>query len=107
MKTPQQSYPALAKALGIDTLFLKREDQHPYGSHKGRSIPHMIKTYVKRDDIRNFVISSSGNAGLAAIRMVQKHNQNNPDKQITLTVFVGNNIEQEKLDILTNEIGTT
>jgi len=105
MKTPQQSYPDLAKALGIHTVFLKREDQHPYGSHKGRSIPHMIKTYVKRDDIRSFVISSSGNAALAAIRMAQKHNQNNPDKQITLTVFVGNNIEEGKLDMLTSEIG--
>ncbi|PIR76710.1 MAG: hypothetical protein COU32_00480 [Candidatus Magasanikbacteria bacterium CG10_big_fil_rev_8_21_14_0_10_42_10] len=107
MKTPQQAYPALAKALGINNVFLKREDEHPYGSHKGRSIPHMMKTYIKRDGIRDFVISSSGNAALAAIRMAMKHNQNNPDKQITLRVFVGKNIDEKKLSRLHNEITNT
>lgn len=104
MKTPQQSYPALAKALGTQSVFLKREDEHPYGSHKGRSIPHMMKTYIKRDGIRDFVISSSGNAALAAIRMAVRHNQNNPDKQITLRVFVGKNIDEKKLEKLHSEI---
>ena len=106
MKTPQQSNPNLAKALGTPSVFLKREDEHPYGSHKGRSIPHMMKTYVKRDGIRDFVISSSGNAALAAIRMAVKHNQNNPEKQITLRVFVGNNIDEKKLQKLHFEIST-
>jgi len=104
MKTPQQSYPALAKALDTQSVFLKREDEHPYGSHKGRSIPHMMKTYIKQDGIRDFVISSSGNAALAAIRMAVKHNQNNPDKQITLKVFVGKNIDEKKLQRLHSEI---
>ena len=106
MKTPQQAYPPLAKALGLSSVFLKREDEHPYGSHKGRSIPHMMKTYIKRDNVRNFVISSSGNAGLAAIRMAIKHNQNNPDKQITLRVFVGEHIDEKKMERLHTEIHT-
>jgi threonine synthase len=104
MKTPQQLYPKLAKALGIEQVYLKREDQHPYGSHKGRSIPLMIKAYLKRDGINNFVISSSGNAALAAIKMAEKHNQNNPDKQITLRVFVGKKILQKKLELLQSKI---
>lgn len=104
MKTPQQPYPELAKALGIHTIYFKREDQHPYGSHKGRSIPFMMKTYIKRDGIRDFVISSSGNAALAAVKMATKHNQNNPDKQITLQVYVGKKIDEKKLQFLKEPI---
>ncbi|PIR74882.1 MAG: hypothetical protein COU35_00215 [Candidatus Magasanikbacteria bacterium CG10_big_fil_rev_8_21_14_0_10_47_10] len=100
MKTVQQSYLSLARALGIDEVYLKREDEHPYGSHKGRSIPLMIKEYVKRDDIRDFVISSSGNAALAAAIAVQKHNQNNPSNPIRLRIFVGQHIPMEKLSRL-------
>ena len=96
MKTPQQTHPKLAKLLGIQSLYLKREDQHPYGSHKGRSIPPMIKYYVKFEDIRHFCISSSGNAALAAAIAVQKHNKNNPDKQIELDIFIGEKIPEKK-----------
>jgi len=103
MKTPQQSYPKLAKALGAEEIYLKREDLHKYGSHKGRSIPLMIKRYVK-DGIRNFVISSSGNAALAAIRATSRHNANNPEKQITLKVFIGERIPEHKRQALEKEI---
>lgn len=103
MKTKQQSAPKLATALGISEVYLKREDEHKYGSHKGRSIPLMIKTAVK-EGIRDFVISSSGNAALAAVLATVAHNQNNPDKQITLRVFVGQNIEQHKLEFLQKRI---
>ena len=100
MKTTQQSYPALARAIGISgELFLKREDLHPYGSHKGRAIPKMIKQYVK-DGISTFAISSSGNAALAAKLTVERHNENNPDKQISLTIFVGTYIPAEKFAML-------
>lgn len=104
MKTPQQSYPDLAKALEMEKIYLKREDQHPYGSHKGRSIPLMMKHYIKREGIRDFVISSSGNAALAAILFTEKHNQNNPDKQIALRVFVGEKIPEKKLSLLQSPI---
>lgn len=112
MKTPQQSYPQLNKALGVE-IYLKREDLHKYGSHKGRSIPLMIKQYYKGRKIkledgkeeltptfRNFVISSSGNAAVAAIHAIQAHNRNNPEK-LSLKVFIGPNIDQKKLKILT------
>jgi len=103
MKTIQMPYSKLAQALGVKDVYLKREDQHKYGSHKGRSIPVMIKKYFKEDDIRNFVISSSGNAALAAVHAVQVHNHNNPEK-IKLTVFVGQNIDPTKLKNLMKTI---
>lgn len=98
MKTPQQSYIELNKALGVD-IYLKREDEHKYSSHKGRSIPIMIKKYFKEEGITNFVISSSGNAAIASIHAVQAHNKNNEDN-ITLNIFVGQNIDKQKLKIL-------
>jgi len=102
MKTPQKPYPELAKKLGLSELWFKREDLHPYGSHKGRSIPLMIKEYA-RTGVKNFVISSSGNAALAALIATQKHNQNNPTK-VSLTIYVGEHIEPEKLGRLQKEI---
>ncbi|MBT3539291.1 PLP-dependent lyase/thiolase [Candidatus Parcubacteria bacterium] len=112
MKTIQQSFPELNRALGCE-VYLKREDQHKYGSHKGRSIPFLIKKYFKgerkkfedgTDDIgptyNEFVISSSGNAALSAIHAVQAHNRNNPEK-ISLRVFIGLRIDPKKLKMLT------
>ena len=83
MTTPQNNYPDLARAVGlsaqpgVSALCLKREDLHPYGSHKGRSIPLMIDHYVK-EGRRHFAISSSGNAALAAAMYVKKLNGNAP-----------------------------
>ena len=93
-------YSKLSRALGLEyDVYLKREDQHKYGSHKGRSIPLMIKKYFKEDNITKFVISSSGNAAIAAVYAVQAHNRNNPIK-IKLTIFIGQNINPDKLKIL-------
>ena len=100
MKTQQSSFPELALALPVPELWLKREDLHHFGSHKGRSIPFMIDYYWHKEGLVNFVISSSGNAALAAALHVRHHNKNNPDKKISLTIFVGNKIPTEKLDIL-------
>ncbi|MBI5222275.1 MAG: PLP-dependent lyase/thiolase [Candidatus Magasanikbacteria bacterium] len=99
MKTIQMPYAELARALGVKDVYLKREDQHKYGSHKGRSIPLMLKKYFKEDGKTDFVISSSGNAALAAIHAVQAHNRNNPSK-LRLTVFVGQNIDPKKIKLL-------
>ncbi len=96
MKTPQQSYPELAQFLGIPEMWLKREDLHPYGSHKGRSIPVMMKDYFKLEGLTSFVISSSGNAAIAAATAVKKHNQNNPQEKISLQIFVGKKIDAAK-----------
>lgn len=105
MKTIQTSFPPLSFALGLKVdVYLKREDQHKYGSHKGRSLPLMIKKYSKQGPYtasiggpyQNFVISSSGNAALAAIYAVQAHNRNN-SKKIKLQIFIGQNINPAKL----------
>lgn len=97
--TPIENYPDLAKAIGVPKVLFKREDLHPYGSHKGRSIPVMIEGY-KKNGIRRFAISSSGNAGLAAALYVQKHNTKKVDDLIWLDVFVGQHINAHKLERL-------
>lgn len=97
MKTPQTPVPQLAAALGLPDVWLKREDLHPYGSHKGRSIPLMIDHYFHKEGVTNFVISSSGNAALAAALAARHHNENNPTKPLRLKIFVGNKIPETKL----------
>lgn len=95
MTTPQQAHSALATALGTTAkVYLKREDKHPYGSHKGRSIPHMIECYVAQGKT-SFAISSSGNAALAAIHAVLKSS-----KPLSLAVYIGEHINDQKLSDL-------
>lgn len=96
MKTPQLPVPALAQALGLSgELWLKREDLHKSGSHKGRSIPLMIKEYARLGK-RDFVISSSGNAALSAIIDVMHYNKNKPSDPISLMIYIGERIDPEK-----------
>jgi len=63
----------------------------------------MIKTYISQGN-RDFVISSSGNAALAALFAVQNHNNNNPSKRVKLQIFVGNHIDHQKLELLQKEL---
>ncbi|PSO45843.1 MAG: hypothetical protein BRC22_00430 [Parcubacteria group bacterium QH_9_35_7] len=99
MKTPQPKTPQLAEALSLNgQLYLKREDLNPYSSHKGRSIPVMIDHYLNQN--RNkFVISSSGNAALAAIKKIKEINE-----PANLTVFIGKNINSNKEKRLKQEV---
>jgi len=99
--TPQTEEGKLALAIGVASLFLKREDLHPYGSHKGRSIPVMIDLKCAKGG-RDFAISSSGNAALAAIRHIQKKNAEGAD--LSLSVIVGENINPEKKAMLEAEM---
>lgn len=102
MKTPQLPHPKLSALLGIpNEIWLKREDEHHYLSHKGRSIPIMIEHYAKSGQ-SNFVISSSGNAALAGALYIQTHNRNHPEKQLTLKIFVGKKIPAKKLAAITS-----
>jgi threonine dehydratase len=96
MITPQQNYPDLARAVGILSLWLKREDLHPYGSHKGRSIPVMIDHYFEKGS-RHFAVSSSGNAAHAAALYTKGLNE-----KIKLEILVGNHISDKKLKKLTD-----
>ena len=100
MITPNEYRPELGKMLGYEGLYLKREDLHPYASHKGRSIPFMIDYYHERGE-RQFAISSSGNAAIAAALHID-HINADPDIQdpIKLKIFVGNNIATPKLNTL-------
>ncbi len=104
MLTPQTLVPKLAKAIVINNdLYLKREDLHPLGSHKGRSIPLMITKYAK-NGWRDFVISSSGNAALSAIYAVQEYNKNNQKKLIKLKIFVGDEINVNKINKILKQV---
>jgi threonine dehydratase len=100
MITPIETYPGLAKAIGVESIFFKREDLHPYGSHKGRSIPVMMDYYYEKGD-RRFVITGSGNAALAAALHAQRINNNEEppllESKIDLDIFVGNHISPKKL----------
>ncbi|OHA43391.1 MAG: hypothetical protein A3G04_02770 [Candidatus Taylorbacteria bacterium RIFCSPLOWO2_12_FULL_44_9] len=100
MLTPLEQYQKLASAIGFTDLYFKREDLHPYGSHKGRSIPIMIEHYLATGD-QAFAISSSGNAALAAAIHVQKLNEfsdtNNQTPITTLDIFIGNHVSPKKL----------
>ncbi len=94
--TPQEPYLELAKELGLPhPVFFKREDLHPYGSHKGRSIPLMIDKKIA-EGCNHFAISSSGNAALAAGLHIQKLNEGKEEK-ITLEILAGKNINPGKL----------
>jgi threonine dehydratase len=98
MITRNEKQDKLAEAVGIDSLYFKREDLHPYGSHKGRSIPVMIDRYYAAGE-RRFAISSSGNAALAAGLYVREMNATHKEAA-ELDVFVGNNIAPHKLEKL-------
>ena len=99
--TPLEAYPALASAVGFPAIYFKREDLHPYGSHKGRSIPPMIDAYYANGD-RRFAISSSGNAALAAALHAQHMNKTLgvTAEPIELDIFVGKNVAPHKLEKL-------
>ncbi len=107
MKSPQLPAPRLAAALGLTSeVWLKREDLHKSGSHKGRSIPHMIKEYTRAGK-RRFVISSSGNAARSAMQDVASHNKNPQAEPLELVVLVGEHIDTGKWDILKKCAETT
>ncbi|MDR3558305.1 MAG: PLP-dependent lyase/thiolase, partial [Candidatus Pacebacteria bacterium] len=102
MITPQENQASLANAVGVPSLYLKREDLHPYGSHKGRSIPVMIDHYLKAGK-SHFAISSSGNAALAAALYIKELNEKKgKEKNIKLEIMVGNKIPDNKLKKLTD-----
>lgn len=97
MITPQQLTPNLAESIGLKfSLYFKREDLHPYGSHKGRSLPLMVGKYAESGK-RNFVISSSGNAALAAAKAIGEYNARS-EKKLNLKIFIGDKISLGKIE---------
>ena len=61
----------LARAIGIDRLFLKREDTTPTGSFKYRSAMRQVEHLVERG-IHEGVISSSGNGAISLAHMARE-----------------------------------
>lgn len=110
MITLHQEYPELAEAINLSSpakLFFKREDTHPLGSHKGRSIPVMIDAYIAQG-FRHFALSSSGNAALAAGKYVSGLNNSAEysTSPIELDILIGMNIptvKRAKLEALKSE----
>jgi threonine dehydratase len=102
MLTPQTENKALAKAVDVSSLYLKREDMHPYGSHKGRSIPRMMDHYIDMGKKR-FAISSSGNAAITALRHTKKLNAKG--RGISLDIFIGRHADADKVSTIEAEIG--
>lgn len=63
--TPLEEDARLAAWAGVERLWLKREDRNPTGSHKDRGAAMQLGRLLE-DGARVAVISSSGNAALAA-----------------------------------------
>lgn len=98
MTTPQFSAASLAHLLSIAELWIKREDLNISGSHKIRSIRKMIQGYLKKGK-KNFVISSSGNAAIAAAFVIRDI----PDAHVT--IYVAHTIHPHKWKRLLDVIG--
>ncbi len=65
--TPALDVPALARAVGLERLVLKREDLNPTGSHKARGLCFQVATERARNPgLAWLTISSSGNAAISA-----------------------------------------
>ena len=74
--------------MGILSLFLKREDMHPYGSHKGRSIPVMNRRISEKVSVISPYLQS-GNAALAAALHIKKLNESGTER-VQLEILIGN-----------------
>jgi threonine synthase len=73
-------------------IFLKREDHNPTKSFKDRSLSYQITHYVKQN-IKEYVISSSGNAAISAAYYCKNYN-------CKLHIFVANKINKYKYNKL-------
>jgi len=91
--TPFEEYKELGQDLGTNTVIFKREDLHPLGSHKGRSLPVMIQYYLDQGK-KKFVISGSGNASIASQRYINSLGRDD----IELQIYVGNRIDLKKFE---------
>jgi threonine dehydratase len=80
----------------IDNIYFKREDQNITGSAKDRVIPNIVN-FIKKQKIKEAVISSTGNAALSAQYFCHKNN-------IKLTIFVSPKISKNKLKLIKNPI---
>jgi len=76
----------------IEGIIFKRDDMNPSGSVKDRGIAYQLD-WVKKQGIKDLVISSSGNAAISACYFCKR-------LELNLFVFVSPKINHKKLDIL-------
>jgi len=89
--TQQKKYPDLARKLNLPEIWIKHEHLNESGSHKIRLLSYLFEKYIPQGE-KKFVISSSGNAAIAACYYLKKIN--NP--QINLMVFVPSGMDSKK-----------
>lgn len=99
-KTLQKSYPNLANKIGLSRLWIKHEYLNEAGSHKIRLLEKLIKNHLKKGQ-KKFVISSSGNAAIAAAYYLTKYVK----IKTNLMIFISKNISAEKFQRLKKVIG--
>lgn len=73
----------------LEGIIFKREDENPTGSVKDRGISYQLE-WAKKLEIKDLVISSSGNAAISACYFCQKLDLN-------LFVFISPKINKKKL----------
>lgn len=98
-KTLQKSYPELAKKIDLPGIWIKHEYLNEAGSHKIRLMEYLISNYLKKGQ-KKFVVSSSGNAGIAAAYFLNKTKLTDAK----LKIFVSPNISEEKIKRLNQAI---
>lgn len=97
--TPCDQCKKLAQVLGLEKVYLKREDKNPSGSFKDRSLAFQLAAHLQKGQ-KNFVISSTGNAAISSISYCKTFKS-------TLNVFVSKKIPADKLLRLTEISGIT
>lgn len=100
-KTLQKSYPNLANKIGLSGLWIKHEYLNEAGSHKIRLLEKLIKNHLKKGQ-KKFVISSSGNAAIAAAYYLTKYVK----IKTNLMIFISKNISAEKFQRLKKVVGS-
>lgn len=94
--TPLEGNLALANDLGLNNIFLKREDLNPTGSQKDRGLAFEISAHLQ-DGVTDFAISSSGNSAISAIKLLKGKNSN-------LHIFLSSSLSEEKIRRLTKTL---
>lgn len=90
-KTPLNRY--------SENILLKREDQNPTGSHKDRSLQYQLSAHIQQGESQ-FVISSSGNSVISAIKMLRGRPEN-------IHIFLSHNLSISKRKRLSEIVGIT
>ncbi len=87
--SPLEENEEISRLLGLGHLYFKREDKNETGSLKGRSLAYQL-SLAKQRGAKAAVISTSGNAGIAAAAYAKKAG-------IKMFVFISPDTENAKI----------